>query len=113
MPDTLAKRLASIILLAAGLPNERIADMTGLCNRSVRGLRGKLKGGEVAEELLRVGGGGRKRKLEGMEEFIVGMIEANNYHSLQEIADMVYEERGVKVHRTAVARLLKKTASGG
>jgi arginine repressor len=48
-----------------------------------------------------------------LEEFIIEKIETNNYHSQQEIADMVYEERGIKVHRTTVGRLPKKTASNG
>jgi len=36
MPMTLAKRVASIILIVAGLPISRIKEMTGLTERSVR-----------------------------------------------------------------------------
>jgi hypothetical protein len=40
-------------------------------------------------------------------------IETNNYHTQREIADMVYDEYGIKVHRTVVGKLLKKTKSNG
>lgn len=113
MTETLAKRLISIVLVAAGAQNERITELTGLCNRSVRELRKNLKNGEVGDELFHVGGGGRKSKIADIEEFIIEKIETNNYHSQQEIADMVYEERGIKIHQTTVGRLLKKTASKG
>jgi transposase len=113
MTKTLAKRIISIVLIAAGAQNERITELTGLCNRSVRELRKNLKNGEVGGELFQVGGGGRKSKMANLEEFIIEKIESNNYHSQQEIADMVHEERGIKVHRTTVGRLLKKTASNG
>jgi transposase len=108
MSETLAKRIISIVLIAAGSQNEYITELTGLCNRSIRELRKKLKNGEVGNELLQVGGGGRKSKMAGLEEFIIEKIETNNYHSQQEIADMVYKERGIKVHRTTIGRLLKK-----
>jgi transposase len=113
MPKTLAKRIISIVLVVAGTQNERITELTGLCSRSVRELRKNLKNGEAGDELFQVGGGGRKSKMTNLEEFIIEKIETNNYHSQQEIADMVYEERGIKVHRTTVGRLLKKTASNG
>jgi transposase len=113
MSETLAKRIISIVLVAAGSQNEHITELTGLCNRSVRELRKNLKNGGSVDELFQVGGGGRKSKMADIEEFIIGKIETNNYHSQQEIADMVYEEQGIKVHRTTVGRLLKKTASNG
>jgi transposase len=113
MRKTRAKRIISIVLIAARAQNERITELTGLCNRSVRELRKNLKNGEAGDELFQAGGGGRKSKIANLEEFIIEKIESNNYHSRQEIADMAHEERGIKVHRTTVGRLLKKTASNG
>ncbi len=45
MPETLAKRVLSIILISAGLENPRITELTGYCDRSVRGLRKEMAGG--------------------------------------------------------------------
>ena len=39
MPETLSKRAASTMLIAAGLGNEKIVELTGMCIRSVRALR--------------------------------------------------------------------------
>jgi transposase len=46
-----------------------------------------------------------------VEKEIVEEIENNNYHSQQEIADMILEKFSLKVSLSAVGRLLKKTAS--
>jgi hypothetical protein len=70
MTKTLAKRIISIVLVAAGAQNERITELTGLCNRSVRELRKNLKNGEVGDELFHVGGGGGKSKMANLEEFL-------------------------------------------
>jgi len=87
--------------------------LTGLCDRSVRELRKNIKDGDLQKDLLQVGGGGRKGKMKDVEALIIEKIESDNYHTQQEIADMIYAEHGIKVHRTAVGRLLKKTKSDG
>jgi len=66
--------------------------------------------GEI-DNLFKVGGGGRKRKLENVEETIIAEIEKNDYHSHQQIADMIQEKHGIKVSLKSVERLLKKTKS--
>ena len=38
MPVTLAKRMIAMVLLAAGVPTVRVTELTGLCDRSARGL---------------------------------------------------------------------------
>jgi transposase len=111
MTETLAKRIVGIILIAAGIPNDRAAKLTGLCDRSVRELRKKIKDGKAGDELFHVGGGGGKGKLKDIERLIIEKIETNNYHTQQEIAGMVYDEYGIKVHRTVVGKLLKKTSN--
>jgi transposase len=113
MTETLAKRIVSMALIVVGIPNDRVAELTGLCDRSVRELRKKIKDGDADAGLFHVGGGGSKGKLKGIEELIIEKVETGNYHTQQEIADMVYDEYGIKAHRTVVGKLLKKTVSNG
>jgi transposase len=108
MTETLAKRIVSMVLIVAGIPNERVTELTGLCDRSVRELRKKIKAGNADDDLFHVGGGRCKGKLKDIEDLIIEKIERNNYHTQQEIADMIYDEYGIKVHRTVVGKLLKK-----
>jgi len=112
MPQTLAKRIASIALIAAGIPNERVTELTGLCNRSVRSLRKSLEAGEV-ETLFHVGGGSGQSKLAGFETSIIEEIESGNYSNRQQIADMIQEKYGIKVSLNTVSNFLKKTESSG
>jgi transposase len=109
--ETLAKRLVSMVLLSVGIPDSRVCELTGLSERGVRDLRKKLREGTADEELLHVGGGGKERKLKDIEQIIIDTIEKNDYHSQQEIADMIYKEHKIEVHRSTVSRMLKKTAS--
>jgi hypothetical protein len=39
MTETLAKRIVSMALIVVGIPHERVTELTGLCDRSVRELR--------------------------------------------------------------------------
>jgi transposase len=109
MCKTLVKRIISLVLIAVGLPNARITELTGLCGRSVRSLKKALADGDT-QSLFNVDGGGRKGKLADVEKEIVEEIENNNYHSRQEIADMILEKFNLKVSLSAVGRLIKKTA---
>jgi Sec-independent protein translocase protein TatA len=92
MTETLVKRIVSIVLIVVGVSHDRVTELTGLCDRSVRELRKKIKDGKADDDLFHVGGGGRKGKLKAMEELSIEKIENNNYHTQQEIADMVYDE---------------------
>jgi transposase len=107
MCETLVKRILSLVLIAIGLPNTRITELTGLCDRSIRSLRKLIKAGETGA-LFSVGGGGRKCKLKDIENEIIKEIESNNYHSRQQIADMIQERYGIKVSLPAIGKLLKK-----
>lgn len=108
MPLTLAKRLVAVILLAAGVSVPRVTELTGLCDRSTRGLL-KAMGEEDVRSLLTIKrGSGRKSKTCGLEREILQEIEKNNYHTRQQIADMIQEKFHVQVSVTAVGRLLKK-----
>ena len=107
MPQTLAKRIVSIILIAAGIPNKQVTELTGVCDRSVRTLRKALDSGEIAG-LFHVGGGGGRSKLADVEKEIIEEINRNDYHSLQQIADMALEKFKIKVSIYSIRRLLKK-----
>ena len=107
---TLAKRLVSIILLAVGMSNGRVTELTGMCDKSVRTLKKALSSGEISN-LFHVGGGGSQGKLDNISDAIVWEIEHHDYHSKQQIADMVEEKFGIKVSRETIRRLLKKTES--
>jgi transposase len=113
MADTVAKRIIGTVLLEVGVPDARVSEMTGMSDRSVRELRKKLRERASDDDLFRASGGGRKRKLKDIDSLIAEKIESNDYHTHQEIADMIYTEYGIKVHRSTVLRMLKKTASGG
>jgi transposase len=112
MCETLAKRLLSKFLIEIGVSDNLITELTGLCDQSVRTLRKSLDGGDI-DSLFHVGGGGRKRKLVDVEDSIIKEINSNNYHSHQQIADMIQEKYGIKVSLPVISRLLKKTGSNG
>jgi len=107
MPETLAKRIVCIILLAVGMPIEQIAQLTGFCGKTVKLVRKKLREGGICD-LFKVGGGGRKSKTADVEQAIVDEINTNQYHSRQQIADMILEKHGIRLSVNAVGELLKK-----
>ncbi|SEH34891.1 hypothetical protein [Selenomonas sp. KH1T6] len=52
MPPTLSKRAAAMLLLVAGMGNEEIVALTGMCIRSVRALRKTMEEQEPTSELF-------------------------------------------------------------
>ncbi len=112
MPETLVKRVLGIILISAGLENSRVTELTGYCDRSVRGLGKEMAGGDISA-LLTAGGGGRKGKTADIEDEILAELEKNNYHTRQQIADMIHEKFGISISPSAVGKFLKKTGTGG
>ena len=110
MPVTLSKRLVSIILLAAGMERSQVAQMTGFCDKTVKMVQTRLNNGDI-KDLLKIGGGGRKSKTVDVEEKIINEIDTNQYHSRQQIADMIFEKHGIKLSITSIGNLLKKTKS--
>ncbi len=113
LPKTLAKRFVAIILLAIGIPVKTATSLAGLSEKSLWTLHKQLSESDISEIMVFHYGGGRSAKTSGLEEQILAEIETNNYHTRQEIADMILEKFHVKVSRTSVGRLLKKTASNG
>jgi transposase len=100
----------SLVLIAAGVPDATITESTGQCNRSVRQLRKDVSTGNT-KNLFVVNGGGRKSKLADIGQEVIDEIAAGNYYSRQQFVDMIEEKFGIKTSRSAVDRLLKKTAS--
>lgn len=113
LTETLAKRIMGIILITVGIKDDKVATAAGLSERSVWAIRKALVSGKI-DSLFEVGSGsGRPRKAKDIESAIVEELEKNNYHTRQQIADMVLEKFGVVMSVSTVGRLLKKTRSGG
>ena len=66
LPLTLAKRLVAMVLLAADVPVVRVTELTGLCDRSTRGLRKAMMEEEVGSLLTIKRGSGKKSKTFGL-----------------------------------------------
>jgi len=112
MPETLARRVVGVVLIAIGVANDRINEATGLSDRSIWRLKNTINSGNM-DELFATGYGiGRPGKAKGLEREITEELEKNNYHTRQQIADMIFEKFGITMSVSAVGKLLKKTASG-
>ena len=108
MPDTLAKRIVSTVLIAVGIPNDRITEATGLSERSIWRLKKALTGGNIDEIFTAGHGSGRPGNAKGFENEIAEELEKNNYQTRQQIADMILEKFGITMSVSAVGKLLKK-----
>jgi len=108
MNETLVKRIMSMVLLSLGISNNRVTELTGLCIRSVYILKKEMETGET-DDLFKIRSGGKTQsKVEDIESAIIEEVEKNDYHTQQQIADMVEEKFGVKVSSRSIGRLLKK-----
>jgi len=112
MPETLAKRIVGMILIAVNIPNSRIIEVTGLSRRSICTIKETIQRGDIDSLFTKEHGGGRTGKAKGFESAIAEELEKNNYHTRQQIADMIYEKFGIRMSVSAVGKLLKKTVSG-
>ena len=111
--ETLAKRIVSLVLIAIDIPNARITELTGQSDRSLWMFKKSIHTGNM-EDLFKVGhGGGMAKKAKGFETEIAEELEKNNYHTRQQVADMVLDKFGISMSASAIGKLLKKTASDG
>lgn len=92
MPVTLAKRIVAMVLLATGIPVSRVTELTGLCDRSARNLLKSIQQNKIEALFAIKRGSGQKSKTFGIEAQIIAEIEKNNYHTHQQIADMIKEK---------------------
>ena len=111
IPKTLVKRIVAMVLISADVPNSKVTELSGLCDRSVRSIKKSISDGNAKGLLSLKNGSGSRCKTKGLEEQIIAEIERNNYHTYQEIADMVEEKFNIKISTSSVRRLLKKTTS--
>ncbi len=111
MPITLAKRIVVITLIAAGLPVSRIVEITNLTERSIRSFGKIIREGNTNSLLRLKKGRGRKAKTANVETEILEELEKGNYHTRQQIADMVKEKFHITMSVSAIGKFLKKTAS--
>ena len=108
MPPTLSKRAAAMLLLVAGLGNEKIVELTGMCIRSVRALRKTMEEHEPTSELFTIKpGSGRKRKTDGIEEQVWAELDTGNYHTHKAVANMLKEKFGIDASVNLAGRLMK------
>ena len=109
MPPTLSKRAAAMLLLVAGMGNEEIVELTGMCIRSVRALRKTMEAQEPTSELFAIKpGSGRKRKTEGIEEQVWAELDTGKYHTNRAVADMLKEKFGIEASVNLASRLMKR-----
>jgi len=113
MCETLVKRIMSMLLLSLGVEKSRVTELTGLCARSVYSLKKAMENGDIESQFKVATGRGGKRKMQDIEAAIIEEVEKNDYHSQQQIADMIEEKYGLKVSSRSVGRLLKKTKLNG
>ena len=111
IPETTARKLVCVLLIAAGMPVVRIAKLVGVSERSVQSTGRAMKDGSISNVLAHKKASGRKSKTADVEDQILAELENGNYHSRQQIADMIKDKFQITVSLPAVRRLLKKTAS--
>ena len=107
VPDTTARKLVCVILIAIGMPVSQIAELVELSERSVRSAGQAVKDGSIGSVLIHKKASGRKSKTADVEDQIFAELENGNYHTRQQIADMIKEKFQITVSRPAVGRLLK------
>jgi transposase len=112
MTKTMARRIVGVVFIAVGIPNARIIELTGLSDRSVWNLKKTIISGDIDSLFVAGHGSGRTGKAKGIENAIAEELEKNNYHTRQQVADMILEKFGISMSVSAVGKLLKKTASG-
>ena len=87
----------------------RISELVGLSDKSVQSAGRAIKDGSICNVLAHKKTSGRKSKTANVEEQIVAELENGNYHSRQQIADMIKEKFQITVSPSAIGRFLKKT----
>jgi hypothetical protein len=106
--EALAKRIVSLVLICADIPNASITEATGSSDRALWMLKKSIHSGDINAFFVVGHGGGRTGKAKGFESVIAEELEKNNYHTRQQIADMILEKYGIKMSVSAVGKLLKK-----
>ncbi len=91
----------------AGIGNENIAALTGMCIRSVRALRKTMEEEESTANLFVIKPGfGRKRKTDGIEEQVWAELDTGAYTTNKQVVEMLKEKGDASVN--LAARLVKR-----
>jgi transposase len=112
MPETLARRIVGIVLIAIGTPNNRVTELTGMSNSSICRAKRAINSGKIEDVFVLGRSSGRPGNAKGLENEIIDELERNNYQTRQQVADMISERFRITMSVSAVRKLLKKTASG-
>ena len=86
----------------------RAVELSGACDRTVRGLLRSLKKGETDSLFTLRSGAGSRSKTKGIETEILKELENSSYHTQRQIAGMIKDKSGISISLPAVARSLKK-----
>ena len=109
MPETLSKCTASALLIAAGLGNEKIVELTGMCIRSVRALRKLMEEQEADSAIFAIKpGSGRKKKTEGIEDEVFAELDKGEFRTRKDVIRILKEKFGIETSINLVSRLMKR-----
>jgi transposase len=111
MPETLARRIVCLLLLIAGTDMKRIIELTNVSERSIWNIKKAVTDNNVESLFIIERGAGRPSKAKDIESEIIEELSKNNYHTRQQVADMIKETFGISMSVTAVGKLLKKKGS--
>lgn len=113
IPETTAKKVVCVILIAIGMPVSEIAEFVGVSERSVQSTGRAVRDGSISSVLVHKKTSGRKSKTADVEEQILAELENGDYHTRQQIADMLKEKFQISVSLSVVGRFPKKTTLRG
>ena len=105
--DTVARRIIVLILLCAGVPIWTIAELSTFCTKTVYKIQKAAREGRFSD-IFTINGGGRPSKLGDIADKVLDVLEKENFHTYQEVTDMIHDRFGVSVSVSAVHRFLKK-----
>lgn len=81
------------------MPVRDAIKLTGPCEKSMWTLKKQLREQSVSDLMAIKSGSGRRGKAAGIEKQILAELESGNYHTRQEIADMIEDKFHIKVGR--------------
>ena len=81
VPETTARKVVSVILIAAGLSVSQITKVTGLSDKSIQTTGRAIRDGSIGDVLTHKKASGRKRKTADVEEQIIAELESGNYYT--------------------------------
>ena len=96
LPFSICQRFV-VMLYIAGVSPKRIGILTGMCYKIVLQIKRDMNTNPLWTLLLRKSGSGSVGDLVNVEEEIKKELDTHNYHSQQEIADMIWEKFRIRM----------------